>query len=346
MRKYLLFFFILASNIYHLSSSFAAQPLYIAELPNIHEYDLFANNGWDGNWYAGYDHAWIQKLRAVPERDDYKKAFIGVKLGRAKTKKQIDKKLSQQINDAEKKLAPAGGDEKKNLLAGIENLKKKKELSNSIKFYMALSDDSDFSDDKKYFLAENSEIPLEGDWEEAINNIGCSRWFWAEVPVDKISKERENYIAVWSDNPLLDSAVFAPVIAAGWSDSDGKDSFLVTETAGKPPEGIEKSISFFAPALCVKLVPENNFKVSVSIKELKIEKKTIRILINAEGEITRIHAKLFREKDEIPAGYGITEPPHAITVRDLEKGEYRLRLVAEDRFGNRGESGTKTFTVE
>lgn len=346
MRKYLLFFFLLTSNIYYLPSSFAAEPLYITELPNIHEYDLFANSGWDGNWYVGHNHAWMQKLRSVPERDDYKKAFIGAKLGKAKTREQIEKKLAQRISDKEKKLAAVSGKDKKKLLSEIENLKKEKEFSNGIKFYVSLSDDSDFSDDKKYFLVENSEIPFEGDWEEAINNTGSSRWFWVEVPVGKVSRERGNYIAVWSDNPLLDSTELAPIIAAGWSDSKEKSSYLSTNNEGKAPKGIEKSISFFTPALAIKLVPENNFKVSVSIKELKVEKNVVRIFMSAEGEITRIHANLFKGKEEIETGFGITEPPYAITVVDLEKGEYRLILEAEDRFGNRGKSKTKTFTIE
>jgi len=33
-------------------------------------------------------------------------------------------------------------------------------------------------------------------------------------------------------------------------------------------------------------------------------------------------------------------------VHNLEKGRYSFELDAEDRFGNRAESGKKTFAVE
>src|SRR5206468_2135465 len=57
-------------------------PLFIADLPNPNDFGLFANGGWDGNWYIGYHTCWVQKL-TVPD-GSYKRAFIGVKLGRMK----------------------------------------------------------------------------------------------------------------------------------------------------------------------------------------------------------------------------------------------------------------------
>ena len=53
-------------------------PLIVSELENPNDFELFANGGWTGNWYIGNNHAWISKLRAVPERNKYKKALIKI----------------------------------------------------------------------------------------------------------------------------------------------------------------------------------------------------------------------------------------------------------------------------
>ena len=59
-------------------------PVFLASRSNPNEYSVFANNGWDGNWYVGYDTAWIQKLPPLPG-GNYARAFVGAKLGRMKT---------------------------------------------------------------------------------------------------------------------------------------------------------------------------------------------------------------------------------------------------------------------
>ncbi len=41
-------------------------PLFIADLPNPNNFSLFANGGWDGSWYVGFNTCWMQKL-AVPK---------------------------------------------------------------------------------------------------------------------------------------------------------------------------------------------------------------------------------------------------------------------------------------
>src|SRR4051812_43087663 len=58
-------------------------PVYVAANPNINDYTLFANSGWDGNWYVGYNTCWIKKLPPIPP-GNYSHAYIGAKLGRMK----------------------------------------------------------------------------------------------------------------------------------------------------------------------------------------------------------------------------------------------------------------------
>ena len=323
----------------------SAEPRYIADLPNIHEYELFANNGWTGNWYIGYDHCWIVKLPPVKTIKKFKKAFIGVKLGRAKTAKQLDALIQTEIDTLQKKLDGASPAEMKILPAEIEELKKKKNSAENSPIYISVSNDADFSDNKKYVAARNIEIPLEGDYTEALNNVGSARWFWKEVPLSSISQNSENFVAVWSDNALFTSAAYAPVIAAGWSE-DGKYAYLSTDHFGKAPKNLEKKISFFTPALCIKLVPENNKELKVKIQKAGITKGALRVCADIDGIPERLRLRVFRGKKEIPTGYGISSPPWCLTIYKLEKGRYSFYLDAEDYSGNSTKSAEKAFTVE
>ena len=45
----------------------ADYPVFVAQVPNPNDYVLFANGGWDGNWYVGYNNGWIKKLPAIPK---------------------------------------------------------------------------------------------------------------------------------------------------------------------------------------------------------------------------------------------------------------------------------------
>ena len=42
-------------------------PVFVAQTPNPNDYSLFANAGWDGNWYVGYNNGWIKKLPPIPQ---------------------------------------------------------------------------------------------------------------------------------------------------------------------------------------------------------------------------------------------------------------------------------------
>src|SRR6266576_594812 len=52
---------------------------------SLHDYGRFADGGPDANWYVGFNNAWIIKLPPAPA-GDFARAFVGAKLGRAKTR--------------------------------------------------------------------------------------------------------------------------------------------------------------------------------------------------------------------------------------------------------------------
>lgn len=327
-----------------LSEAALAEPLYIAELPNIHEYELFANNGWTGNWYLGYDHCWIAELPPIPEKKNFKKAFLGVKLGRAKTPAQLTAGIRAEIEALEQKLEAAAPAERANLKAEVESLKKISAEGASI--HIAVSDGPDFSGKNTQRAAFISEIPLEGDNNEALNNVGESRWFWTEVPMADISPDKPNFVAAWSDSPLLKSVAYAPVIAAGWSEKN-QYAYLSTDNFGKAPKNLEKKISFFTPALVIKLVPENKERLGVSIKKAGINNGILRVCAEAVGSPERLRLRVFDDKEkEIPSGFGISSPPWCLTLHKVSKGRYSFHIEAEDRYGNNAKSAKKSFVVE
>src|SRR5208282_748689 len=139
-------------------------PTYISLLPNINDFGRFADGGPDGNWYVGFNNAWIVQLPQAPA-GEYTRAFIGAKLGRAKSQ------------------AKSGRSWEREALPG--------------KVYMAVSQAPAFSPDQSFFLAEASDIPLEPDARVSLPGTGKSQWFWAEVPVGMVSSTAPNYLILW-----------------------------------------------------------------------------------------------------------------------------------------------------
>src|SRR3990167_3494664 len=121
----------------------AQEPLFIADLPNPHDFELFANGGWDGNWYVGYNTCWVQKLAVPPGK--YAKAFVGARLGRMKNYQPEGKAPWQ-----------------------------KKAYEGEI--YMGISSTASWNRAQSFYLAPTSDIPLEPDAENAVEGTGESRW--------------------------------------------------------------------------------------------------------------------------------------------------------------------------
>src|SRR5206468_924344 len=99
------------------------------------DFVLFANGGWDGNWYVGYNTCWIQQL-PVP-KGAYRRAFIGARLGRMKSQPEPGKP------SWEKKALPG-------------------------EIYMAIASTPAWTREQSHFLVDGRDIPLEPDPENAI----------------------------------------------------------------------------------------------------------------------------------------------------------------------------------
>src|SRR5581483_9462939 len=118
-------------------------PAFVSLTPNINDYTRFADGGPDGNWYVGFNNAWIVRLPPAPT-GDFTRAFIGARLGRAKTR------------------ARGGRGWDREAIPG--------------KIYMAISQSPSFSSEQSFFLAETSDLPLEPDARAAVSGIGQSQW--------------------------------------------------------------------------------------------------------------------------------------------------------------------------
>ena len=123
------------------STGTVSYPLFIADLANPNDFSLFANGGWDGNWYVGYNNCWVQKL-AVPE-GGYRRAFIGARLGRMKNYPPPGKApWEKKADDGE--------------------------------IYMAISSTASWTRAQSFFLVGTGDIPLEPDLENAVEEAGES----------------------------------------------------------------------------------------------------------------------------------------------------------------------------
>jgi len=203
----------------------AIYPVFLADLPNPNDFSLFANGGWDGSWYVGYNTCWIQKI-VVPQ-GNYKKAYIGVKLGRMKS-------------------VPVPGSppwEKKAIPGEI---------------YVAVSSTPSWTRKQSYFLVSSEDIPLEPDPENAVEGAGEAKWFYTEVPLKLINTPGDNFIAVWSPTNRLNAISNSPVLAAGWGTKE-VDTWLNNNIKGMPPASSIKTVStpitVFEPAIALKLIP-------------------------------------------------------------------------------------------
>ena len=102
-------------------------PTYLSLAASVNDFGRFADSGSDANWFIGFNNAWIIKLPPAP-LGDFSRAFIGAKIGRAKTRPNVDKPWLRE------------------LIAG--------------KVYMGVSQTPSFTAEQSFFLAETSDLPL------------------------------------------------------------------------------------------------------------------------------------------------------------------------------------------
>ncbi len=207
------------------ASTTSDYPVYVSKLPNIQDYNLFANAGWDGNWFVGYPSCWIKKLPPIPP-GTYARAFIGAKLGRMKLLTLPKKPWDPQA------------------VPGIIN--------------MAVSSTASWTQTETLNLVETQDIPLDGSAEVALEGEGEAQWFWTEVPLSAVQPEGEHFLALWSKTPELLTISSSPVLAAGWGGKE-IDSWLAKDIRGTAPSNPKQSlgtaISYFQPAMALKLIP-------------------------------------------------------------------------------------------
>jgi hypothetical protein len=295
----------------------APPPVFIAELPNPNDFTLFGNGGWDGNWYVGHNTLWVSRLPPVPA-GDYSRAFIGARLGRMK---------SEAI--------PGRPPWEKRPIPGEVDI--------------AVAQEPLWPQSRQFLLTRTENIPLEGDAESAVEGVGESRWFWAEVPLKFLSRQKDNYVALFSPSEALSNAARAPILAAGNGDTR-QNSWLNSSVKGRPPvsaaEVLKTTVTYFEPALAIKLVPPNENRVEVVLtagpaahpvmKERLVLSATVhgRDVQSAWVEFST-DTRSWRQ-----AAGALHSAPYVFTVRTdrLLPGENWLRAAAVDSWENRGTS--------
>ncbi|MFH2201909.1 MAG: hypothetical protein ABIJ96_02235 [Elusimicrobiota bacterium] len=234
-------------------------PEYLSLSENIAAFGRFADGGSDSNWYIGFNNAWIVKLPPAAH-GDYQRAFIGAKIGRAKT-------LPNKKRPWER-----------NVVAG--------------KVYMAISQKPAFSAEQSFFLAETKDIPIEQDEKINLPGTGHSEWFWAEVPLNHVSFEFPNYLIIWSPTPDFRGAEQSPILAA--ADAAPGESGVEHRAwnnhtlTGVPPRRetgtLQVPIINLKPALAIKLTPPPGGGVAVSDFSMKPVSDEMLFRFSAEGK--------------------------------------------------------------
>ncbi len=292
----------------------AGQPAFISLAESIHDFGRFADGGADSNWYVGFDNAWVVKLPPAPE-GRWTRAFIGAKLGRAKSTPKRDKPW-------EFKVIPG-------------------------KVYMAVSQRPAFSSEQSFFLAETADIPVEPHESLYLAGVGKSEWFWAEVPRSLVSSERPNFLIVWSPNREFRSAESSPILAAADSGPTGGEARAWNnhQIQGVPPRSEEDALPVpitLKPALAIKLVGTSAAKVGVSAFSAAIGPDGFLARFSAEGrdvELAWVEASQDQLEWSRVSGYR-RSPPYIFNIPALSvagKGSY-LRGRARDLWGSEGSS--------
>jgi hypothetical protein len=190
---------------------------------------------------------------------EFSRAYIGAKIGRAKTRPNPRKPWQRDV------------------ISG--------------KIYMGLSQSPSFTAQQRFFLVETKDMPVEPAPDAYIEGVGAGEWFWAEVPIAQVSFSRPNYLIIWSPTEAFVKTSSSPVLAAA-----AVDDSLPRETrawnnhsiTGMPPRSpdtaLETPLNSISPALAIKLVPPSSSEISVS--EFLYEKTGKRCLarFSAWGE--------------------------------------------------------------
>lgn len=296
-------------------SSSPVSPTYVSLNPNINDFTRFADGGPDASWYIGFNNAWIVKLPAAP-MGEYSKAYIGAKVGRAKTRPAPGKPWLREV------------------IAG--------------KIYLGISASPTFSAEQSYFLADTSDLPVEPDTPAHVDGAGASEWFWAEVPMTAVSFTGPNYIVVWSPTEYFVKPASSPVLAAANEEPLGPHEPAAWNNhsiSGVPPRSAATALQTpinLSPALAIKLVPPGSSEVGVTDLTINAFGKKRYVGFTASGDNVG-EAWVESSKDQLDwerISKIQRKPPYLFTIpaqRFPAPGGY-LRGVARDNAGGVGKS--------
>jgi hypothetical protein len=300
-------------------------PLYLSELSNLNDYQIFANGGWDGNWYVGSNVCWIEELPQAPQ-GDYIRAYVGAKLGRMKTQTVKGRPIWE-----------------------------KEPIPGSV--YIAVASTPSWKSNQNLLLTDTRDIPLESDLENALEGVGESRWFWAEVPLTQINFDGPNYVALWSPNDYFTSIASSPVLAGGWG-GQKVNSWLNNDVRGYPPmnaaTALKTPLTVFEPAIALKLVRRGSDQIiGVNITEVrdgreKTANKTFIVSITG-NEIEKAWLEISQDnRTWRRTGRCIYSAPYFFTLKPdvLPTGNIAVRCAAQDVQGNIGYSTPASVAID
>ncbi|MDE2141019.1 MAG: hypothetical protein KGJ84_01235 [Elusimicrobia bacterium] len=292
-------------------------PTIVTLAPSLHDYTRFADGGPDANWYVGFNNAWIVKLPPGPP-GEFQRAFIGAKVGRAKTRPNPDKPWIRE------------------LIQG--------------KVYIGISQTPAWTSEQSFFLTETSDIPADADPQARVDGVGAAEWFWAEVPLSMVSFTGPNYLIVWSPSNYFTAASSAPILAAAESEDGGLETRAWNNRSilGVPPRSaansLETPINNIMPALAIKLVPPGPDEPAVSVNDLTVARAGKRMLVrfSAAGEdVTDAWVEVSRDRLDWQRISKLQRRPPYILSLSADKapgpGQY-VRGVARDTSGAVGYS--------
>ncbi|MBI4369167.1 MAG: hypothetical protein HY547_02940 [Elusimicrobia bacterium] len=307
-------------------------PVYLSLKPSPHEFDLFANGGWDGNWYIGSNSAWIVGLEAPPNNQNFVRAYIGAKMGRMK---------SQPVSGQ----AP-----------WIRSV-------SPCNIYMGIASTSAWRPSDSYYLVNCEDLPVEPNNDDALSGVGESRWYWREVPISKINFGGDNYLAIWSTTVELVDASTAPILAAAKVHGAAK-AWLNRGVRGAPPQraedALESNLSEFAPGLAIKLIAGHDFHpVEIEMMNFKENPEGYFWEVQAAGRnMDRVELEISADGDRwLAFGRPVFDPPYYLTmtrdriqreVANLVPGNRKpnqifCRITARDEWGNH--ASTDSFAI-
>jgi aspartate-semialdehyde dehydrogenase len=294
-------------------STSPVSPTYLALAPNLNDFSRFADGGPDANWYIGFNNAWIVKLPPAP-MGEYVRAFIGAKIGRAKTRPNPAKPWLRETIDG--------------------------------KIYVGLAPIPTFSSEQSYFLVESADIPLEPDPQAYVEGAGAAEWFWAEVPVTAINFTGPNFLAVWSPTKFFVRASSAPILAASpideaWGLSHEPRAWNNHSISGVPPRvastALETPINSLSPAIAIKLIPQRTDTISITEFAARPAGKNVIADFTVSGDnIMEAWVELSQDQLDWKRISPLRRrPPYSFTL----KGESLPRYGAYLRGGAKDEGG-------